>query len=141
MYKEATKFLIVDDFAISRKIMKKALAEIGYKNSVEAVDGVDAFKILSESQKTDAPVDFIISDWNMPNMLGIDLLRKCRAEQDFKAIPFILITVESETTQILEAGVAGATDFIIKPFAVDELRLKLIGAYKKINSARLREVK
>ncbi len=141
MFKETTNFLIVDDFSTSRKIVKNALIEIGYTNSLEAADGVEAFQVLTDAAKTANPVEFIISDWNMPNMLGIDFLRKCRAEPAFKSLPFILITVESEPTQILEAGSAGVTDFIVKPFTVDALRLKLTAAYNKINGTRLREAK
>src|SRR3989338_6157331 len=119
MFKPTTFFLIVDDFQTSRKIVKNALADMGFQNSIEAVDGVEAYQILVEKSKTDTPIEFIISDWNMPNMLGIDLLKKCRAEKEFKDLPFMLITVESEPTQILEAGEAGVTEYIIKPFTND----------------------
>lgn len=141
MFKETTKFLIVDDFSTSRKIIKNALADMGYHESVEAVDGTEAYQILKDLAKTAQPIDFIISDWNMPNMLGIELLKKCRAEAPFKHLPFILITVESEPTQILEAGSAGVTDYIIKPFTTEALKIKLDGAYNKINGVRLREAK
>ena len=141
MFKETTNFLIVDDFSTSRKIVRNALIEIGYSNLLEASDGVDAYQVLTDAAKTANPVEFIISDWNMPNMLGIDFLRKCRADPAFKSLPFILITVESEPTQILEAGNAGVTDFIVKPFTVDAFRLKLIAAYNKTIGTRLREVK
>ncbi len=141
MFKETTNFLIVDDFSTSRKIVRNALIEIGYSNLLEASDGVDAYQVLVDAAKTANPVEFIISDWNMPNMLGIDFLRKCRADPAFKSLPFILITVESEPTQILEAGNAGVTDFIVKPFTVDAFRLKLIAAYNKTIGTRLREVK
>ena len=122
MFKPTTFFLIVDDFQTSRKIVKNALADMGFQNSIEAVDGVEAYQILVEKSKTDTPIEFIISDWNMPNMLGIDLLKKCRAEKEFKDLPFMLITVESEPTQILEAGEAGVTEYIIKPFTNDILK-------------------
>ncbi len=141
MFKETTNFLIVDDFSTSRKIVKNSLIEIGYPNAVEASDGVEAFQILCDLAKSETPIDFIISDWNMPNMLGIDLLRKCRSETAFKNLPFILITVESEPTQILEAGQAGVTEFIVKPFVKDALRMKILNAFNKINGLRLREAK
>ena len=141
MFKETTNFLIVDDFSTSRKIVKNALIEIGYSNSVEASDGVEAFQILTDSENSANPVEFIISDWNMPNMLGIDLLRKCRAEPAFKDLPFIMITVESEPTQILEAGAAGVTEFIVKPFSVDALKAKLNAAYNKVSGSGLRGAK
>lgn len=141
MFKDTTNFLIVDDFSTSRKIVKNALIEIGYNQSVEANDGVEAFQMLIDLSKSATPIDFIISDWNMPNMLGIDLLKKCRAHSEFKNIPFMLITVESEPTQILEAGAAGVTDYIVKPFSVEALRVKLISSYNKTNGTRLREAK
>lgn len=133
MFKPTTFFLIVDDFQTSRRIVKNALADIGFLNSVEAADGVEAYQILVEKSKTDTPIEFIVSDWNMPNMLGIDFLKKVRSEKEFKDLPFILITVESEPTQILEAGEAGVTDYITKPFTTETLKEKLEGAYKKIN--------
>lgn len=135
MFKPTTFFLIVDDFQTSRKIVKNALADMGFQNSIEAADGDEAYQILVEKAKTATPIDFIISDWNMPNMLGIDLLRKVRSEMQFKDLPFMLVTVESEPTQILEAGDAGVTDYIIKPFTADILKEKLEGAYKKINQS------
>lgn len=131
MYNPTTKFLIVDDFSTSRKIVKNALSDMGYPNSAEAVDGVEAYQLLVEHAETGAPFDFVISDWNMPNMLGIDLLKKLRAENKFKEIPFILLTVESEQSQILEALKAGVTDYIVKPFTPDGLKTKLEIAYKK----------
>lgn len=137
MFKPNTFFLIVDDFQTSRKIVKNALADMGFQNSIEAADGAEAYQILIEKSKTDTPIEFIISDWNMPNMLGIDLLKKVRSEKEFKDLPFMLITVESEPTQILEAGEAGVTEYIIKPFTNDVLKEKLGDAYKKINQSVL----
>lgn len=141
MFKPTTNFLIVDDFSTSRKIVKNALSDMGYTHSVEAEDGVEALQILKDLSKTERPINFIISDWNMPNMLGIDLLKACRQDKDFKNLPFILITVESEPTQILEAGNAGVTDYIIKPFTTEALKIKLVSAYNKVNNNILREAK
>lgn len=133
MFKPTTKFLIVDDFGTMRKIVKKALTDLGYGNSVEAVDGLNAYQLLVEHSKAGEPFDFVISDWNMPNMLGIDLLKKCRAEDPFKTLPFMLVTAESEQSQILEAAKAGVTDYVIKPFSPAMLKSKLENAYKKVN--------
>lgn len=133
MFKPTTYFLIVDDFQTSRKIVKNALADFGFQNTIEAADGDEAYKILVEKSKTVTPIDFIISDWNMPNMLGIDLLKKVRAEKEFKDMPFMLVTVENEPTQILEAGEAGVTEYVTKPFTPDILKDKIEAAYKKIN--------
>lgn len=132
MFKPTTKFLIVDDFGTMRKIVKKALTDLGYGNSVEAVDGLNAYQLLVEAAKAGEPFDFVISDWNMPNMLGIDLLKKCRAEEPFKNLPFMLVTAESEQSQILEAAKAGVTDYVIKPFSPAMLKSKLENAYKKV---------
>lgn len=134
MFKATTKFLIVDDFGTMRKIVKKALTDLGYVNSVEAVDGAEAYKLLLEHSKTAQPFEFVISDWNMPNMLGIDLLKKCRAEDPFKTIPFMLVTAESEQSQILEALKVGVTDYVVKPFSPAMLKSKLENAYKKISA-------
>lgn len=134
MFKPTTKFLIVDDFGTMRKIVKKALSDLGYVNSVEAVDGANAYQLLQEHAKTPEPFDFVISDWNMPNMAGIDLLKKCRTEEPFKKIPFMLVTAESEQSQILEAVKAGVTDYVVKPFSPAMLKAKLENAYKKTAS-------
>ena len=133
MFKPTTKFLIVDDFSTSRKIVKNALIDIGYPNSPEAADGVEAYQMLLDGVKLNQAFEFIISDWNMPNMLGIDLLKKCRAEKIFQSMPFILITVESEPTQILEAGNAGVTDYMVKPFTTEGLKTKIENAFIKTN--------
>ena len=133
MFKPTTKFLIVDDFGTMRKIVKKALSDLGYVNSVEAVDGQNAYQLLLDHAKTPEPFDFVISDWNMPNMAGIDLLKKCREEDPFKKIPFMLVTAESEQSQILEAVKAGVTDYVIKPFSPAMLKTKLENAYRKVS--------
>lgn len=135
MFKPTTKFLIVDDFGTMRKIVKKALTDLGYGNSVEAVDGLNAYQLLVEHAKSGEPFDFVISDWNMPNMLGIELLKKCRSEDTFKNLPFVLVTAESEQSQILEAAKAGVTDYVIKPFSPAMLKSKLENAYKKVNTS------
>ena len=134
MFKPTTKFLIADDFGTMRKILKKALADVGYTNTVEAIDGANAYQLLVEHSKTDAPIDFIISDWNMPNMLGIELLKRCRAEATFKHLPFMLVTAESEQAQIIEAVKAGVTDYVVKPFSPAMIKAKLEHAYKKVNA-------
>lgn len=134
MFKPTTKFLIVDDFGTMRKIVKKALLDLGYVNSVEAADGVEAYKLLQEHAQAGQPFEFVISDWNMPNMLGIDLLKKCRGEASFKTLPFMLVTAESEQSQILEAAKVGVTDYVVKPFSPAMLKAKLESAYKKVSA-------
>ena len=109
MFKSDTKFLVVDDFSTMRKIIKRVLEEIGYKNIVEAVDGKNALDVIEDHERNGQPIQFVISDWNMPNMQGIDLLRACRSKAEFKLLPFMLVTAESEQTQIIEAAKAGVS--------------------------------
>ena len=134
MFDPNTKFLVVDDSSTTRKMNRNALAELGYKNIVEAADGVEAFQVLVKLSTSPEPVQFIVSDWNMPNMHGIDFLKKCRAEEQFKKTPFIFITVESEPAQILEAGSAGVTEYLVKPYNSDVLKMKIENVYCKINN-------
>lgn len=133
MFKPTTKFLIVDDFGTMRKIIKKTLSDLGYVNMVEAVDGHNAYQVLQEHAKTTEPIEFIISDWNMPNMPGIDLLKKCRSEAEFRTLPFLLVTAESEQAQIIEAAKAGVTDYVVKPFTPATLKLKLENSFKRVS--------
>lgn len=137
MFAPNTKFLVVDDSSTTRKMNKNALAELGYKNVVEAADGIEAFEVLLNLSVSPEPIDFIVSDWNMPNMHGIDFLKKCRAQEQFKKTPFIFITVESEPAQILEAGSAGVTEYLVKPYSSDVLRTKIENVYCKINNLPL----
>ena len=134
MFDPNTKFLVVDDSSTTRKMNKNSLAELGFKNVVEAADGVEAFQVLLELSQSPEPIDFIVSDWNMPNMHGIDFLRKCRAQEQFKKTPFIFITIESEPAQILEAGSAGVTEYMVKPFNTEVLKTKIENVYRKINN-------
>ena len=134
MFKATTRFLIVDDFSTMRKVIKKALFDLGYENVIEAADGVKGYELLEKFALTSEPVEIIMSDWNMPNMMGIDLLKKCRVEARFKTLPFILITAESEQSQIIEAVKAGVSDYVIKPFSPSTLKGKLEIVFKKTNT-------
>ena len=134
MFNSNTKFLVVDDFSTMRKIIRRVLDEIGYKNVVEAVDGANALEVLNEAKKNGDPVQFIISDWNMPNMQGIDLLKACRAKEDLKSIPFVLVTAESEQSQIIEAAKAGVSEYVVKPFNSATLKAKIERVYAKTSS-------
>lgn len=131
MFKETTKFLVVDDFSNMRKIIKKVLSDLGYHNVVEAVDGHNAYQLMTDAVKASEPFEFIIADWNMPNMSGLELLKKCRTEEPFRKIPFMMVTAESEQTQILEALKVGVTEYVIKPFSAVKLKEKLESSYKK----------
>lgn len=137
MFKANTKFLIVDDYLSMRKIVKKTLSDIGYNNVVEASDGNNAYEKLVENANTDEPIEFIICDWNMPKMLGIDFLKKCRAEKAYEVIPFVLITAENDQSKIVEAVRAGVTDYVIKPFTPALLKAKFEVYYKKMSAGKV----
>lgn len=136
MFSANTKFLVVDDFATMRKIVKKVLDELGYKNVVEAVDGKNAFEILKDQDAKNDPIQFIISDWNMPNLTGLDLLKACKSDQKFNRLPFVLVTAESEQSQIIEAAKAGVSEYVIKPFNAATLKVKIEKVYNKTSQAK-----
>ncbi len=123
-----------------RKVIKKVLSDLGFLNTAEAHDGKNAFDILVELSKTDSPIEFIICDWNMPNLTGIELLKKCKAEKSFKNLPFVLITAENEQEKIVEAAKMGVTDFIIKPFSPALLQAKFVTYYNKIEKQKATRV-
>lgn len=135
MFNENIKFLVVDDFATMRKIVKKILADLGYKNVVEAEDGKVAHQLVLEAQKNNEPFGCIISDWNMPNMTGLEFLKLCRSDASLKGLPFMLVTAESEQAQIIEAAKSGVSDYVVKPFNATTLKEKLQRVYNKHNAA------
>lgn len=114
------KFLVVDDFSTMRRIVRNLLKELGFTNVQEAEDGVDALnKLRSEA------FDFVVSDWNMPNMTGIDLLRAIRADAMLKHLPVLMVTAEAKRENIIEAAQAGASGYVVKPFTAGTLDEKL----------------
>ena len=114
------RVLIVDDFATMRKIVKNILTQLGFKTFLEADDGSVAWDLL---QKED--VDFIVSDWNMPKMTGIELLKKVRAEYKNPDIPFLMVTAEAQKENIVEAVKAKVSNYIVKPFTPETLGEKI----------------
>lgn len=126
---EATqmKFLVVDDFATMRRIVRNLLKEIGYGNSEEAEDGVDALSKLRSAR-----YDFVVSDINMPNMNGFDLLRSIRADDTLKQLPVLMVTAEAKKEDIITAAQAGASGYIVKPFTKATLEEKLTKIVQKL---------
>ncbi len=114
------KILIVDDFATMRRIVKNILTQLGFKHFIEAEDGTIAWDVLQKEK-----VDFIVSDWNMPTMTGIDLLRKVRADERFKDLPFMMITAEAQKENIVEAVKERVSNYIVKPFTPETLSEKI----------------
>jgi two-component system chemotaxis response regulator CheY len=122
------RILVVDDFSTMRRIVKNLLKELGFSDFSEAEDGVLAWDALVAA----GGYDFIVSDWNMPNMTGIDFLRKVRADPRFKDTPFLLITAEAKRSQILEAAEAGVNGYIVKPFTAATLNEKIQKIFERI---------
>lgn len=114
------KILIVDDMSTMRRIIKNALRQLGFVNIEEAENGQDALNKLK--QRT---VDIIITDWNMPVMDGLDLLKTVREDPNLKEIPVLMVTAQAEQKHVLEAIQAGATNYIVKPFTADTLKGKI----------------
>ena len=114
------RFLIVDDFSTMRRIVRNLLKEIGFANAEEAEDGVVALSMLKTSK-----FDFIVSDINMPNMNGFELLKSVRSDDSLKAIPFLMVTAEAKKDDIVQAAQGGASGYIVKPFTKATLEEKV----------------
>ena len=114
------RILIVDDFSTMRRIVKNLLNDLGYTNTAEADDGTTALTALHQSH-----FDFVVTDWNMPGMTGIDLLKAIRADDKLKHLPVLMVTAEAKREQIIEAAQAGVNGYIIKPFTAQTLEEKL----------------
>lgn len=119
--------LIVDDFSTMRKIVINQLKELGFNSVDEADDGISAWPMLQTGK-----YDFIVSDWNMPEMTGIELLQKVRADSALKKIPFLLITAEAKRSQILEATELGVDGYILKPFNSAVLNEKMHKIFERL---------
>jgi len=122
------KFLVVDDFSTMRHIVRNLLKELGYTNVDEAEDGVVAMQKL-----TAGGFDFVVSDWNMPNMTGIELLKAIRANPQLAHLPLLMITAEAKKENIIEAAQAGASGYIVKPFTAATLAEKLAKIFEKLD--------
>lgn len=114
------RFLVVDDFATMRRIVRNLLKEIGYGNVDEAEDGAVALRKLTSS-----PCDFVVTDWNMPNMDGLALLKAIRSHAQLGGIPVLMVTAEAKRENIIAAAQAGASGYIVKPFTAATLHEKL----------------
>lgn len=115
-----TKFLVVDDFSTMRRIVRNLLKELGFVKVEEAEDGVMALQKLRGGN-----FDFVVTDWNMPNMTGIELLKNIRADAQLKGLPVLMITAEAKKENIVEAAQNGASGYIVKPFTAATLDEKL----------------
>ena len=115
------KVLVVDDFATMRRIVKNILTQLGFTNIVEADDGSTAIELL----KADNSVDMVISDWNMPKMTGLELLKAVRSDPELANMPFIMVTAEAQQENIIQAVKAKVSQYIVKPFTAETLGEKI----------------
>jgi len=122
------KILIVDDFSTMRRIIKNLLRDLGFTNTVEADDGNTALPILQAGG-----IDFLVTDWNMPGMQGIDLLKKVRADEKLSTMPVLMVTAEQKREQIIEAAQAGVNGYIVKPFTAATLKEKIDKIFERID--------
>jgi two-component system chemotaxis response regulator CheY len=122
------RFLVVDDFSTMRRIVRNLLKELGFSNVDEAEDGQVALHKLKNGQ-----FEFVVTDWNMPNMSGIELLKAIRADASLKHLPVMMITAEAKKENIIEAATAGASGYIVKPFTAATLDEKLNKIFQNMN--------
>ena len=121
------RFLVVDDFATMRRIVRNLLKDLGFNRVEEAEDGLDALNKLREDA-----FDFVISDWNMPNMDGLQLLTEIRNDANLKTMPVLMVTAEAKKENIIAAAQAGASGYVVKPFTAATLEEKLNKIFEKI---------
>jgi two-component system chemotaxis response regulator CheY len=122
-----TKFLVVDDFSTMRRIVRNLLKELGYANVDEAEDGVIALSKLKGGD-----FEFVVSDWNMPNMDGLTLLQQIRSTPELSSLPVLMVTAEAKKENIIAAAQAGANGYIVKPFTAVTLEEKLAKIFEKL---------
>lgn len=121
------KILVVDDFSTMRRILKNLLKDLGFTNVQEADDGTTALPMLVQGD-----FDFVVTDWNMPGMQGIDLLRAIRADNNLKHLPVLMVTAEAKKEQIVAAAQAGVNGYVVKPFTAATLKEKLEKIFQRL---------
>ncbi len=121
------KILIVDDFSTMRRIIKNLLRDLGFTNTQEADDGLTALPMLKGGD-----FDFLVTDWNMPGMTGIDLLKEVRADEKLASLPTLMVTAEAKRDQIVEAAQAGVNGYVVKPFTAQALKEKIEKIFERV---------
>jgi two-component system chemotaxis response regulator CheY len=123
------KILIVDDFSTMRRIIKNLLRDLGFTNTAEADDGKSALPMLQTGN-----FDFLVTDWNMPGMTGIDLLKAVRGDARLKGLPVLMVTAEAKRDQIIAAAQAGVNGYVVKPFTAAALQEKIEKIFERIEA-------
>jgi two-component system, chemotaxis family, chemotaxis protein CheY len=125
------KILIVDDFSTMRRIIKNLLRDLGFTNTSEADDGQTALPMLQNGN-----FDFLVTDWNMPGMSGIELLKAVRADGKLKNLPILMVTAEAKRDQIIEAAQAGVNGYVVKPFTAAVLKEKIEKIFERVDASK-----
>ncbi len=128
MFDQNMRILVVDDFSTMRRIVKNVLKQIGYSNIDEAEDGADALNKLKSKR-----YDFVVSDWNMPNLDGLEMLKEIRADEQLKGLPVLMVTAEAEKEKVVTAIRAGVNNYIVKPFTAETLKQKMQQIYERLS--------
>ncbi|NLJ61704.1 MAG: chemotaxis protein CheY [Alcaligenaceae bacterium] len=123
------KILVVDDFPTMRRIIRNLLKDLGYENVDEAEDGVMGLEKLRNGN-----FDFVVSDWNMPNLDGLEMLKQIRADANLSHLPVLMVTAEAKKENIIAAAQAGASGYVVKPFTAATLEEKLNKIFEKMGS-------
>ena len=124
---KSMKILVVDDFSTMRRIIKNLLKDLGFSNIQEADDGSTALPMLQQGD-----FDFVVTDWNMPGMQGIDLLKNIRADDSLKHLPVLMVTAEAKKEQIIAAAQAGVNGYVVNPFTAATLKEKLDKIFERL---------
>lgn len=129
MVQKSIKILVVDDFPTMRRIIKNLLKDLGFENVDEAEDGVMALEKLRNNS-----FEFVVSDWNMPNMDGLTMLKQIRADEKLAKMPVLMVTAEAKKENIIAAAQAGASGYVVKPFTAATLEEKLNKIFEKVQA-------
>jgi len=124
------KVLVADDFATMRKIVRNILKQIGFDNIVEAEDGLAALQIVKQDR-----IGLVVTDWNMPNMSGLELVEKIRENPETKHVPVLMVTAEGLKDNVIAAVKAGVNNYVVKPFTAETLQEKIEQIFKKLAGA------
>ena len=130
MFQEKTRILVVDDMKAMRMRVINQLKKMEYDNILEAENGEEAFEKIDQQLNNSEPVDLVLSDWNMPKMTGLDLLKNIRADERFSKLPFLMVTAEAEQSNVIIAVKAGVSNFVVKPFSIISLKEKIDKIFK-----------
>lgn len=133
MFPNTTRILVIDDMNTMRQLVKAQLKAMGFSNFLEAENGEKAYEILIGQIAKKEPIELVLSDWNMPVMTGLELLKKVRAMPEFKTLPFMLVTAEGEQHQVIDAIKSGVSNYLVKPFTPAAIQEKIAAVWKRHN--------